>query len=160
MLGLDDAGAVARAFDDVMARARDTHPEARVDGVVVARMAPPGVETILGTSLDPVFGPVVMFGLGGVFVEVMRDVTLRVAPFDIDEAYRMIEEIRAAAVLDGVRGQPPADRGALAHALTRLSEVAAANADTIESIDLNPFVVLPEGQGALAVDALVVAKPK
>ena len=123
-------------------------------------MAPPGVEMILGTSLDPVFGPVVMFGLGGVFVEVMGDVTLRVAPFDIDEAHRMIGEIRAAAVLDGVRGRPASDREALARALVRLSQVAAANADTIESIDLNPFVVLPAGQGALAVDALVVAKQR
>ena len=158
VLGLEDAGAVATAFDDVMARARDSHPEARLDGVVVARMAPPGVETILGTSLDPVFGPVVMFGLGGVLVEVMRDVTLRVAPFDIDEAHRMIGEIRAAAVLDGVRGRPASDTDALARALARLSRVAAANADTIESIDINPFVVLPAGQGALALDALIVPR--
>ena len=160
VLGLDDAHEVGAAFDTVMACVGEGVPDTRIDGVVVARMSPPGVETILGTSLDPVFGPVVMFGLGGVFVEVMGDVTLRVAPFDIDEAHRMIGEIRAAAVLDGVRGRPASDRDALARALVRLSQVAAANADTIESIDLNPFVVLPAGQGALAVDALIVAKQR
>ena len=157
-LGLDNASRVEAAFDSVMSRAHTRAPHARIDGVVVARMAPPGVETILGTSLDPVFGPVVMFGLGGIFVEVMRDVTLRVAPFDVDEAHRMIGEIKSAAVLDGVRGRPAADREALALALARLSRIAAANADTVESIDINPFVVLPEGQGAFAVDALIVAR--
>ena len=157
-LGLDNASRVEAAFDSVMSRAHTRAPHARIDGVVVARMAPPGVETILGTSLDPVFGPVVMFGLGGIFVEVMRDVTLRVAPFDVDEAHRMIGEIKSAAVLDGVRGRPAADREALALALARLSRIAAANADTVESIDINPFVVLPVGQGAFAVDALIVAR--
>ena len=157
-LGLDSAHAVEVAFDAVIARARASVPDARIDGVVVARMAPPGVETILGTSLDPVFGPVVMFGLGGIFVEVTRDVTLRVAPFDFDEAHRMIGEIKAATVLDGVRGQPATDTDALARALVRLSQIAVANADTIESIDINPFVVLPKGHGAVAVDALILPK--
>lgn len=158
VLGLDGAGRVEAAFDALMARAREKAPLARLDGVVVARMAPPGVETILGTSHDPVFGPVVMFGLGGVFVEALRDVTLRVAPFDVDEARRMIGEIRAAAVLDGMRGQAAADKDALARALARLSGIAAANADTIHSIDVNPFIVLPDGDGALAVDALIVPR--
>ena len=157
-VGLSSAHAVEVAFDAVIARARASVPDARIDGVVVARMAPPGVETILGTSLDPVFGPVVMFGLGGIFVEVTRDVTLRVAPFDFDEAHRMIGEIKAAMVLDGVRGQPASDTDALARALARLSQIAVANVDTIESIDINPFVVLPEGHGAVAVDALILPK--
>ena len=160
VLGLDDAEAVEAAFDALVARVRERAPQARVDGVLVARMAPPGVEMILGTSQDPVFGPVVMLGLGGVFVEVMRDVTLRVAPFDLGEARRMIGEIRAAAVLDGMRGQAAADKDALARALARLSDIAAANADTIESIDINPFIVLPRGRGALAVDALIVPKQR
>ena len=159
-LGLGNEAAVEAAFDAVMSRAHTRAPHARIDGVVVARMAPAGVETILGTSFDPVFGPVVMFGLGGIFVEVIRDVVLRVAPFGIDEAHRMIGEIEAAAVLDGVRGRPAVDRDALARALSRLSYIAAANADTIGSIDINPFVVLPEGHGALAVDALIVPRRK
>ena len=160
VLGLDSVSRVEAAFDTLMTQAQERAPLARIDGVVVARMAPAGVETILGTSHDPVFGPVVMFGLGGVFVEVMRDVTWRVAPFDVAEARRMIGEIKAAAVLDGVRGQAAADKNALARALARLSDIAAANADTIHSIDINPFIVLPDGNGALAVDALIVPRQR
>ena len=158
VIGLDSADQVKPAFDDIMERARKFHPDAKLDGVIVARMAAKGVETILGTSQDPVFGPVVMFGLGGIFVEVMKDVTFRVAPFDLVEAHKMIAEIKGAAILDGARGQPAADKDALAQALVKLSEIAAANADTIESIDLNPFIVHEKGKGATAVDALIVRK--
>ena len=116
-----------------------------------------GVETILGVQRDPVFGPIVMFGLGGIFVEALKDVTFRAAPFDETEARAMIEEIAAFPVLTGLRGQAPADLDALATALFRLSLFAAANADTIESLDLNPFLVRPDG--ALAVDAVLVTHP-
>jgi len=105
---------------------------------------------------DPVFGPVVMFGIGGVFVEVLKDVTFRVAPFGADEARRMIDGIRGRAMLDGVRGAPPSDIDALADALSKLSVFAAANAETVESIDVNPFIVLPKG--AVAVDALIIPR--
>jgi hypothetical protein len=88
----------------------------------------------------------------------MKDVTFRVAPFDLAEANKMITEIKGAAILDGARGQPSADKDALAKALVKLSEIAAANADTIESIDLNPFIVHKKGQGATAVDALIVPR--
>ena len=118
-----------------------------------------GVETILGVQRDPVFGPIVMFGLGGIFVEALKDVTFRAAPFDEAEARAMIEEIAAFPVLTGLRGQPPADLDALAAALARLSLFAAANADAIESLDLNPFLVRPEGGGALALDAVLVTHP-
>ena len=97
-----------------------------------------------------------MFGLGGVFVEVLKDVTFRLAPFGMDEARRMIDEIQGRAMLDGVRGAPPADIDALADALARLSVFAAENADMIETIDINPFLVLSDG--AVAVDALIVPK--
>jgi acyl-CoA synthetase (NDP forming) len=117
-----------------------------------------GVETILGVQRDPVFGPVVMFGLGGIFVEVFKDVTFRVAPFDASEARRMIGEIKGYALLEGVRGQPPADIDALAAALVQLSEFAGRHTATLESIDLNPFVVLPQGQGAVALDAVIVSR--
>ena len=116
-----------------------------------------GVETILGVQRDPVFGPIVMFGLGGLFVEALKDVTFRAAPFDEIEARAMIESIVAFPVLTGLRGQPPADLDALAAALSRLSRFAAANADTIESLDVNPFLVRPEG--ALALDAVLVTRP-
>jgi len=152
-------GAAAReAFTTLMDRARAKAPEARLDGVLVAPMADTGVETILGVQRDPVFGPVVMLGLGGVFVEVLRDVTFRLAPFDAAEARRMIGELRGAAMFDGVRGAPPADLDALAEALAALSRFAAANADWVETIDVNPFVVLPRGAGALALDALIAAR--
>ena len=116
-----------------------------------------GVETILGVQRDPVFGPIVMFGLGGIFVEALEDVTFRAAPFDEAEARAMVEEIAAYPVLTGLRGQPPADLDALAAALSRLSLFAAANAAAIESLDVNPFLVRPSG--ALALDAVLVTRP-
>ncbi|MEQ8195156.1 MAG: acetate--CoA ligase family protein, partial [Rhodospirillales bacterium] len=158
VLNLVNAFQVETAFDDVTMRAEKHAPNARIDGVIVAAMAPKGIEVILGTSQDPVFGPVVMFGLGGIFVEVMKDVTFRVAPFGIEEAYKMIGGIKGAAILDGARGQKPGDKDALAQALVKLSEIAAANADTVESIDINPFTVFEPGKGALAVDALIVMR--
>jgi acyl-CoA synthetase (NDP forming) len=116
------------------------------------------VEVIAGVSTDPTFGPVVMFGLGGIFVEVLRDVTFRAAPFDVAEARRMIREIRGFAMLEGVRGAPPADVEALAQMLSSLSAFAAANAERIDSIDLNPVRVLEAGRGVVALDALIVPR--
>ena len=119
-------------------------------------MSSVGVETVMGVIDDPVFGPAVMFGLGGVFVEVLKDVTFRLAPFGVDEAHRMIDEIQGRTMLDGMRGQPPADIDALAQALAALSVFAHANTGQIESIDVNPFIVMPKG--AVAVDALIIPK--
>ena len=145
-----------RAFDEVTERVKKAQPAARITGWLVAPMAPAGVETILGGQWDPVFGPVVMLGLGGIFVEAMKDVTFRLAPFDEAEARRMIGELSAAAVLRGLRGRPPADLAALAKALAALSRFAAAQGSALRSLDINPFLVLPEGQGALALDAVVI----
>ena len=154
LLNIDGEEAVREGHATLLERARAAKPDARIDGVIVAEMIKGGVETVMGVVRDPVFGPVVMFGIGGVFVEVLKDVTFRVAPFGVDEAYRMIDEIRGRAMLDGVRGAPASDIGALADALSRLSVFAAANTETIDSIDVNPFIVLPKG--AAAVDALIV----
>ncbi len=115
-----------------------------------------GAETILGVRRDPVFGPIVMFGLGGIFVEALKDATFRAAPFDEAEARAMIESVAAWPLLTGLRSQPPTDLDALATALSRLSGFAAANADAIESLDLNPFLVRPAG--ALALDATLVTR--
>ena len=156
LLKLNSEQEVAEGYATLIERARKAKPDARIDGVIVAEMVSGGVETVMGVVCDPVFGPAVMFGLGGVFVEVLKDVTFRLAPFGVDEAYRMIEEIQGRAMLDGVRGAPPSDIKALAEALSKLSVFAAANADTIETIDVNPFIVLPDG--AVAVDALIVPK--
>ncbi|MBL8383104.1 MAG: acetate--CoA ligase family protein [Burkholderiales bacterium] len=163
-LDLADAAAVRAAFDAVTASARRADPAAHVDGVLVAPMIRGGVECILGVQRDPVFGPVVMFGLGGVLVEALKDVSFRVAPIDEAEARAMVDEIRARRVLDGMRGAPPADVDALAAAIAALSRFAAAHADRLESLDLNPFVVLPRdgpgvgGARALALDAVLIAR--
>lgn len=155
LVNVRGAQAVADGYTTLMQRAASARPDANIDGVVVAPFIDGGVETVLGVVRDPLFGPAVMFGLGGVFVEVLKDVTFRLAPFGVDEARRMIDEIQGRAVLDGVRGAPACDIDALADALARLSVFAANNAERIESIDINPFIVLSEG--AVAVDALIVA---
>lgn len=143
------------AYDTLLASCRERCPDARLDGVLVSRQAPPGVETILGVQRDPVFGPVVMFGLGGILVEALGDVAFRVPPFGEAEARAMIEELRGAALLDSFRGRGAVDKPALVEALVALSRFAAAHRDAIETIDINPFLILPKGQGALALDALI-----
>jgi acyl-CoA synthetase (NDP forming) len=155
-LGVNGAEDVAAAFDAIMAAAKKHHPKATLEGVIVSEMVSGGAETVLGVVNDPVFGPAVMFGLGGVFVEVLGDVTFRLAPFGIDEARRMINEIKGIKMLHGARGMAPADIDALSDALVKLSVFAAANADRISSIDVNPFIV--KDKGAVAVDALIVPK--
>jgi acetate---CoA ligase (ADP-forming) len=158
IVGLKDEDQARDAARLILARARQKCPDARIDGVALSQMITGGVETIAGVVQDPIFGPVVMFGLGGIFVEVLKDVTFRVAPFDAAEAQRMIREIRGFAVLEGIRGAPSADVDALASMLAALSRFAAANAGTIESVDLNPVLVMPAGEGVVALDALLVPR--
>ncbi|WP_416896837.1 MAG: acetate--CoA ligase family protein [Minwuia sp.] len=146
----------ASAFEAIMAGAAEHAPSATVDGVLVAPMAASGVETILGVQNDPVFGPTVMFGLGGIFVEVFRDVSFRVAPFGPKEAMRMIRELKSLPMLEGARGTEPVDLERLALMLSKLSVFAAANADRFESIDINPFVA--RGDGGVALDAVIAPK--
>jgi acetate---CoA ligase (ADP-forming) len=151
-LGLGDAAAVHRAFGELEAVTAGV-PGAEFAGVAVQPMAAPGLELVLGAHRDPQFGPVVLFGLGGVFVEVLRDVALRVAPLGERNAYAMLDEIRGRALLDGARGQPPANRAAIVAALLRLSDLMVSQ-PRIASVDLNPALSSPEG--LLAVDARVV----
>lgn len=155
ILDVADAAGVRNACAALKARAETAVPDARIDGVLVAPMAPRGVETIIGVSRDPIFGPVVMFGLGGIFVEAFKDVTFRLAPFDEAEARRMIREVKGYALLEGARGAARSDVDALVQALVRVSEFAA-NAADVESMDVNPFLVLPAGHGAVALDAAIV----
>jgi len=156
LLNVADHTAAWDGYDTLLARAKAAQPGAKVDGVVVAPMITGGVETILGVKIDPAFGPVVLFGLGGIFVEVLGDVTQRLAPFGVEEAHEMMREVKGFPLLDGARGAAPADVDALAEALSRLSVFAHENVGRIESIDINPFLVLPKGQGAFAVDALII----
>ena len=154
LLNLTTKEEVEEGYKKLITSVQANAPEAKIDGIIVAEMISGGIETVLGVTNDPVFGPTVMFGLGGVFVEVLKDVAFRVAPFGTDEARRMIDEIRGRAVLDGARGAPPADIEALANAISALSIFAAENSDNIQTIDINPFIALPKG--ALAVDALII----
>lgn len=158
LVGIPDRKAVEAGYATLIERAAKHRPDAKIEGVLVAPMAKKGVEVIVGVSRDPVFGPAVMFGLGGVHVEVLKDVTFRLAPFGRDEAMRMIDEIRGRALLSGVRGAPASDVDALADLLVRISEFAAAHADDIETVDLNPVIAWPKGEGAVALDALVVPR--
>jgi hypothetical protein len=119
-------------------------------------MVTSGVETILGMSRDPDYGPCVAFGLGGILVEVLDDVSLRVPPFDRDEARVMVDDLRARKILNGVRGAPPADVGAAIDAILRFADLAQDVGDLVEEIDVNPFVVLPKG--GVALDCLVVKR--
>ena len=153
VLGLRDADAVAATYDAMMARVAERVPNARIDGALVARMIEGGIETVIGTKRDPIFGPVVVFGLGGVYVEVLKDVTLRLAPVDRDTAKDMVRAIKGYPLLSGARGKPPADLDALADALVALSRFAAAHPE-VASAEINPFIALADG-GA-AVDALIM----
>ena len=150
------ADGAADAYYTILDRAMRHKPDANIEGVVVTPMIDGGVETILGVKRDPAFGPVVVFGLGGVFVEVLQDVTRRITPFGVAEAHEMIREVKGYPLLEGVRGGAVADLDALAEALSRLSVFAYDNRDRVDSIDINPFIVMPKGQSAVAVDALIV----
>lgn len=159
-VNITDRETARAAARQILDRAVAVAPDARIEGILVAPMAGDGVETIVGLMQDPALGPVVMFGLGGIFVEVLEDVTFRAAPFSPAEAMRMIREIRGFSIFEGVRGAPPSDIGALAQFLSDFSRFAAAHSDQIESIDLNPVRVLPQGQGVAPLDALIVQKER
>jgi acetyltransferase len=153
-LGVSSAG-LADAIAEVTANAAKAVRGAKIDGVLVSEMAQ-GTEALIGVINDAAFGPVVAFGLGGVFTEVLKDVTYRVAPFDIDTAREMIASLRGAKLFDGYRGKPAADKEALAATLVAASQMATALAPRLKELDINPVFVGPSG--AVAADALVVLK--
>jgi acyl-CoA synthetase (NDP forming) len=152
-VGLDSADEVKKAFDEIVAAAKKAEPKARIEGVAVQKMAPAGTEVIVGMSKDPQFGPVLMFGLGGIFVEVLKDVAFRIVPLEPRDARQMVREIKGFPVLEGVRGQPPADLAALEGLILKLSEFVEAHPE-IEELDLNP--VFAYADGVIAVDARIV----
>jgi acetate---CoA ligase (ADP-forming) len=154
VLKLNDEAGVRAAHRDLLARASLAAPAARLDGVLVQRMSAGHLELVVGAQRDPVFGMVVMVGLGGVLVEVLKDVSFRHAPFDTDEALAMLAELRMGAVLDGVRGQPGVDRAQLAGLLSRLSHWVAAMQPWLAELDLNP--VLVGASGPQGVDCVMV----
>jgi len=152
-LGLESKGDVERAFDEIVAAVKAAQPAARIEGVAVQKMAPAGTEVIIGMSKDPQFGPVMMFGLGGVFVEVLKDVAFRIVPLEPKDAGEMVREIKGFAVLEGVRGQKPADLAALESLIIQVSKFIEAHPE-VEELDLNPVLAYPDG--VLAVDARIV----
>jgi acetyltransferase len=149
-------GEVEAAFDEIMANAKAYDPEARIEGILVQKMMPKGHELVIGVIRDPDFGPLVMIGSGGIYLEVLKDVVFAPPPISPDEARRLILSLKTAAILKGVRGEKAADIDALAKLVSRVSELARTET-RIEQIDFNPVFVYPEGEGVVAVDALAVA---
>ncbi len=156
-LGVGAGPALAKAAAAVVANARAAVPEAQIDGVLVAEMAS-GLELLVGVINDPVFGPVVAFGLGGVMTEILGDVTYRIAPFDLETANDMIAELKGARLFDGYRGSPMTDKQALARLLVEVSRMAMALQERIGEIDINPVFVGSTGNGVIAADALIVLR--
>ncbi len=157
-LDLPGEEAVRAAFAKVMAGARAYNPDAAIEGVLVQEMLQPGLEAIVGIKNDPVFGPAIVFGLGGIFVEVLKDAATRVAPLTEADARSMIEEIKGRALLGGVRGKPARDIDALVQILLKVSRLADELGDEIEELDINPLIIHEEGKGAAAADALLILK--
>ncbi len=157
-VGLGNASDVRDAFDLIVYRAQRYVPDARIWGCLVQEMVPTdGVEVLVGMSKDPQFGPLVTFGLGGILVEALKDVTFRVAPFGREDAEAMLDEIRAHSLLRGVRGRPPADRDALVETLLRIGQMVTDFPEIVE-MDINPLMVYEQGRGAVALDMRLVLK--
>ncbi len=152
-LGLKTANQVGKAYDDILKAIRREYPQAAIQGVSVQKMAPPGVEVIIGMSKDPQFGPVLMFGLGGILVEVLKDVSFRIVPMIRRDAAEMIKEIKGYPLLEGYRGQEPADVPHLEELLLKLSDFVEKRPE-IKEIDLNP--IFAYSRGSIAVDARVI----
>jgi acetyltransferase len=155
-LGVEGAAAITEAFDAIVKSAKAYAPQATINGVLVQEMARPGVEMMLGMILDPVFGPIVVVGLGGIFVEVLKDIAYRAAPVTPVQANEMLDELRGVKLLAGVRGMSARDRNAVVDAIVRLSWFAHDFKNDITEMDINPLMVYENGAGARVLDALIV----
>lgn len=155
ILGLSGDVAVSEAYHRILSSVAEKAPDAHLDGIIVSPMADDGVDTIIGMVRDQVFGPVMMLGLGGVSVEIMKDVTFRLAPFSVAVARDMISELRGKSLLEEFRGRPAVDTEALAETLARLSVAAAAADDRLNSFEINPLRVMPDFGGVIVLDALI-----
>jgi acetyltransferase len=155
----DEAG-VREAYKTILENATAYKPDADIHGIVIQDMAPWGTEVIVGSVNDATFGATVMFGLGGIFVEVLKDVTFRVAPIAESEAMTMLSEIKSTPILDGVRGESPRDKAALAKVLTQYAQMVNDLSDEVKETDANPVLVYEQGQGVCVVDARIILKEK
>ncbi len=154
-VGLQNAQDVRDAFELMVYRAERYVPGARIWGCTVQEMTPQGHEILVGMNRDPQFGPLVTFALGGIYVEILKDATFRIAPFSRREAWQMLDEIRAHALLDGVRGRPPVDKEAIVDTLMRVGQLVTDFPEIVE-LDINPLMVFEKGQGAVAIDMRLV----
>jgi len=159
VLGIVSGEAIEAAVAKIAGAVALRAPHARIDGYLVGEMVSDGIECIVGVDVDPLFGPVIMFGLGGVLVELLKDVTFRLAPVDENEAREMVASVRAFPLLDGYRGKPKADVDALASAIAAISRLAVANADRLRVLEVNPLLVMPHGRGVIALDAVIETTP-
>jgi len=159
-VNIKDEAEIRDAYQTILKNARNYKADANIHGVAIQEMAPWGTETILGSVNDPSFGPTVMFGLGGIFVEVLKDVTFRVTPFSEAEAEEMIGEIRSAAILSGVRGEKPRDRKALAKTIVSYANMINDLQDEIKESDANPVLVYEDGMGLKVADARIILKTR
>jgi acetate---CoA ligase (ADP-forming) subunit beta len=154
-LNIKNATQAGQAYSDILTSVKQHVPKAKIEGVSVQRMAAPGVEIIIGMTIDPQFGPVLMFGLGGIFVEVLKDVSFRLVPVARVDAAEMIQEIRGKALLEGYRGQPPVNLPALERLIVKVSDFIVKNPD-VKELDLNPLIATE--RNIVAVDARMVLK--
>ena len=152
-LGLENGSKVKKAYNDILTSVRKKYPRALVHGISVQKMVRPGIEVIIGTSQDPQFGPAIMFGLGGLFVEVLRDVSFRIIPVGRRDAIEMIEETKGYPLLKGIRGKEPVNLSILVDMILKISDLVGKN-KAIKELELNPVVAYK--QGALAVDARIL----
>lgn len=155
-LGINNVTSIKKSFDSIIRSAREHFPDAKIDGVTVQKMAPSGIEIIIGISHDPQFGPVMMFGLGGIFVEVIEDVSFRILPLTPKDAKEMIKEIKGYQLLKGFRGSDPADIEFLERLLLDVSSFIE-DYPQIKELDLNPVFVYKKG--GLVIDARIILEP-
>lgn len=159
-VNIKDEASARDAYNTIMKNAKAYKADADIHGIAIQEMAPMGTEVILGSTSDPTFGPTMMFGLGGIFVEVLKDVTFRVAPVSEDQAAKMLTEIRSAAIIAGARGEAPRDRKALIDLIVKYSNMIIDMQDEIAESDANPVLVYGEGKGLKVVDARIILRKK
>lgn len=157
-LGVNSEEALEKGFNEILRKAKDFKKDAKIDGVLIQEMAEKGVEVIVGMSQDTQFGPTIMFGMGGVFVEIFKDVALRVVPVSSPDAREMVDEIKGAILLKGYRGMEKMDIDAIVLTLIKVSKLSEDLKENIQELDINPLIVYPEGKGVKAVDALIRKK--
>ena len=147
-----------KPINDIVTRASKYDPKAVIEGVLVQKLAPPGTETILGMNRYPIFGPLLMFGLGGIYVELFEDVVFRLAPIGRNEARRMMHEVKGFKLFEGFRGRPKADLVVIEKSLVCLSDLVL-NHPEISEMDINPLMIHEEGKGATVADCRIILKP-